>query len=165
MPRRLDQPRRGPTAILATLICLCLSACASSDISVTEVMNHSLCNNLTSGVQRIAFEDLASVRGARLLAPPSEPVVPVESAQDVLLVAVFNGEQPTPGYGFELQEAFVEADHVVLNYRWHAPSPGAVMAQMVTSPCSVIQINDAEGITSVSALIDGVELGRLTLSV
>jgi hypothetical protein len=105
------------------------------------------------------------VRGARLLAAPSEPVAPAESTQEVLLVAVFNGEQPTPGYGFELSEAFVEADQVVLNYRWLTPSPGAVMAQMITSPCSVIQINDAEGITSVSALIDGVELGRLALSV
>ena len=139
MLSHMTQLHRKIAPTLAALACLCLNACAAKDISVTEVMNHSLCNNLTVGVQRITYADLARVRGAQLLTPPgTEPSAP---EPEMLLIAVFNGEQPTPGYGFELQKASAHTDQVVLTYRWLSPSPDAVMAQMITSPCSVVELN------------------------
>jgi len=149
---------------MAALACLCLNACGPDAISATEVMNHSLCSNLTDGVQRITYAELARVRGARLLTPPS--MTPSEEPEpEVLLVAVFNGEQPTPGYGFELQDASAQGSRVVLTYHWRSPSPNAVMAQMITSPCSVVQIAGADGVDSVSVVVDGVEFARLALSI
>jgi len=143
-------------------ICLAASACAGSPVEVSEIMNHGLCNTLTAGVARIAYADLARVRGARLLTP-SQTIPDEATAEDPTLVAVFNGEQPTPGYGFELVSATAHGTELVLDYHWLSPAPGAVMAQVITSPCSVVQIARAEKVSAVTVKLDGAEFGRLRL--
>jgi hypothetical protein len=57
---------------------------------------------------------------------------------ELLLLSLYRGSQPTPGYRFELSSAERHGRTVQLNVDWLEPEPGAVLAQMITTPCLVI---------------------------
>jgi hypothetical protein len=156
----------GKAVVLLASVMACCTSCSAPAANVTEVLNHSLCNSLPEGISRVEFADLAKIRGTKLLdtAGGSGPESEAESLGDVLLVAVSNGSQPTPGYGFELQSVDGSSAEVRLQYRWLTPAPDAVMAQMLTSPCSVVQIQSAQPPTAISAWLDGVLLDKLVLT-
>ena len=141
-----------------------LSACQQqAPVEVSEVLNHSICQKLRTGLTIVEASRLATIRGTRMLnAPPAaQPADPVEP--EGVLIAVSNGSQPTPGYAFKLEAASAEQNEVVLNYRWITPASDAVLAQMVTSPCSVVRIANAGRADAVSAKLDGREIGRVSL--
>ena len=152
-------PNSPAIALLASVLAFCTS-CGGPSINVTEVLNHGLCKSLPQGISRVEFANLAKIRGTKLLNPAGESSADTTTAplRDVILVAVSNGPQPTPGYGFELQS--VDG----LLYHWLKPAPDAVMAQMVTSPCSVVQIQSAQPPNTVSAWLDGRLLDELVLT-
>jgi hypothetical protein len=141
------------------------SSCSTPAVEVTEVLNHGVCKTLDKGISRVQFGDLAKIRGSQLLTPGEPAAVDAElEVSDVLLVAVSNGSQPTPGYGFELQSVGGNIEEVRLEYRWLKPAPEAVMAQMITSPCSVVRLHSEQPPQAVSAWLDGNPLGTLDLS-
>ena len=158
-------PNSPAIALLACILAFCTS-CGGPSINVTEVLNHSLCKSLPQGISRVEFANLAKIRGTKLLNPAGESSADTTTAplRDVILVAVSNGPQPTPGYGFELQSVDGSTAEVRLLYHWLEPAPDAVMAQMVTSPCSVVQIQSARPPTAVSAWLDGRLLDELVLT-
>jgi PrcB C-terminal len=58
------------------------------------------------------------------------------------VLAVFMGQRPTAGYGLALQDPNVEvADGVgKVVVRFEEPEPGAMVAQVLTSPCLLLRI-------------------------
>ena len=146
--------------------CLSLIGCGAEPVNITEVLNHSQCNHLRTGLSQIEFADLARIRGTRLLTSPGaapEPATGVGAELGVLLFAVSKGSQPTPGYRFELMGVQAQGTEVELRYAWLVPLEEAVLAQVVTSPCSVVQLPDQPQVSAVSAWLDGQELGRIEL--
>ncbi len=156
--KKIFQHLRSCSFASLFLACAALStSCSSQSVEVAEILNHSLCQSLRKGLNVVHFEDLAKIRGVEMLTPPEMP-------QNVLLLAVSNGSQPTPGYRFELVEASARQQQLHLNYRWIKPSEDAVMSHMVTSPCSVIQINTQAELAAVEAYLDSETLGRVELT-
>ncbi len=157
---------RGRTVVLLAWVMAGCASCSAPAINVTEVLNHSLCNSLPDGISRVEFADLAKIRGTTLLDAAGESGAEsvAEPLGGVVLVAVSKGSQPTPGYGFELQSVDGSNAEVRLQYRWLTPAPDAVMAQMLTSPCSVVQIHSDQLPATVSAWLDGVLLDKLVLA-
>jgi len=148
--------------LLTGLVVFLCSACSAPAVEVTEVLNYGMCKTLKKGIQQVDFADLARIRGSRLLGGETTTVT-AGIDQPMLLVAVSNGSQPTPGYGFELVVAGGSATAVRLDYRWLTPAPDAVLAQVVTSPCSVVQLSTPKAPGSVSAWLDGTQLDTLVL--
>ena len=58
--------------------------------------------------------------------------------EGVLLVAM--GQKPTGGYGLDLNREFavVSDDMAVLSVSWIDPPKGAILPQIITSPCLAI---------------------------
>jgi len=119
---------------MATAGVLC--ACSpGSEIATVEVLNDAHCRTPQMGLQQIGYGDIASLRGQTLLGistgkPVDEP--------ELLLLSLYRGSQPTPGYRFELNSTERHGRTVQLRVDWLEPEPGAVLAQMMTTPCLVI---------------------------
>ncbi len=62
------------------------------------------------------------------------------SRQATLLVQM--GQKPTPGYGLwpEQPVARLRGDVLEVILDWQSPPPGAILAQVITSPCMLIAI-------------------------
>ncbi len=60
------------------------------------------------------------------------------SREGILIVAM--GQKPTGGYGLELNREFavISDDTAVLRVSWIDPPEGAILPQIITSPCLVI---------------------------
>ena len=60
------------------------------------------------------------------------------SREGILIVAM--GQKPTGGYGLELNREFavISDDTAVLRVSWIDPPKGAILPQIITSPCLVI---------------------------
>ncbi len=160
---RADRQRHAARLLLAIVPLIAAGCQSSPPVEVSEILNHGLCKTLRKGLTVVDYDRLADIRGARMLnARQADPEPGSESATGTLL-AVSNGSQPTPGYAFELREARADGTHLVLDYTWREPPPDAVLAQVVTSPCSVVRIFNAGSARSVAALLDGAEIGRVDL--
>ena len=141
-----------------------LSACQQqAPVEVSEVLNHSTCQKLRTGLTIVEETRLATIRGTRMLNAPAPARAAEQADPDDVLIAVSNGSQPTPGYAFKLETASAEDNEIVLNYQWITPAADAVLAQVVTSPCSVVRIVHAGRARAVSARLDGREIGRVNL--
>lgn len=164
--------------LLPMLICpglaLGLFSCGGPQVNITEVLNHGQCRKLDDGFQLISMQALPRIRGARLLQPetPTDAGTTAlpPSDSDITLVAISNGAQPSAGYHFELMSAEAEGLVVKLTYAWRTPDPGAMVAQVMTSPCSVVQLESVskdakqKKIEAVTASVDGALIGRIELN-
>lgn len=147
---------------------LLTGGCQQTPVEVSEVLNHGMCQTLRTGLTVISQDELPDIRGARLLNAPANDGRQgkdggADAADEDVLIAVSNGSQPTPGYAFKLEAAEARGDEIILKYSWMQPAPDAVLAQVVTSPCSVVRLVNAGRAASVSARLDGTELGRAKL--
>ncbi len=81
------------------------------------------------------------VTSARVPAPPL-PVVDF-SREEVLVLAM--GSRSTAGYGLSLAEKSAVVRDGVLTVRvdWSEPPPGALLAQVMTSPCLLMKVPTA----------------------
>ena len=50
------------------------------------------------------------------------------------------GEKPTPGYGIEIVSQTRDRERITVAYRLSTPAAGAILPQMMTSPCRQIQL-------------------------
>ncbi len=158
---------------LLAICCLC-AACNGQKPVVTELLNYDQCQQLEPGAAQISLGELAGVRGSRLLTPPgsSQPARNLETPPHVILVAVYHGTRPTAGYNLELLSAKQNGDHLRLEYTMHSPAPDMAVAQVVTSPCSVVQIDYAPQPAAdpvvpggrVSAWLDEEKIGELEVA-
>ena len=154
--------RRNPLALLILVCVGCCFGCSAHDpIAALEVLKHGNCTITEPGVQTVRYEDLAQLRGSKLLAMTTTPA---SQDTDLLLLAVSKGRQPTPGYSFELLNAFNDAGIATVEVRWIEPPKDAVLAQMITHPCIVIGLQRGE-FAQLRAIDDqGNRIGELSIS-
>ena len=69
----------------------------------------------------------------------SGPPPPVDFSNSVA-AGVFLGSRPTAGYRVDVVTIRVEGNAVVIEYRERAPAPGALVAQIVTSPFHLVRL-------------------------
>ena len=58
------------------------------------------------------------------------------------VVRIQMGQRPTGGYGIELAEphATLNDGEVLIRLRWIEPAPGAIVTQILTSPCLIVSL-------------------------
>lgn len=152
---------RAPLLPALTLALLTAAGCAPMpEIALTEMLNSGDCRNATAGLSRIDLARVAALKGNRLIGI-SEPTP--AAGPELLLLLVSRGEQPTPGYGFELDGASRDGGLLSLEVRWRTPDPDQVLAQMLTSPCLVVGLEPG-GFERVRAVDqNGTLIGELAL--
>lgn len=65
--------------------------------------------------------------------------------QKEMVLAVFLGSRPVPGYRVEIARVAVEGDALVVQYRETRPAPGAVAAQVLTFPFHIVAVPTRAG--------------------
>ena len=145
-----------------------LSGCqASTPITAVELFSHANCHGVSKGLKQIQFADLAGIRNVQMLTSPAPqsatPSNTDQQLEDVLLFVISNGNQPTPGYGFDLTATEATSDEITLRYRWRTPAADAILTQVMTSPCTVIQLDAHPDLAAVNAWLDDTLLGRVEL--
>lgn len=136
----------GATALLFALSLPLLGAegggCSGDrEVPVTVVRGGAQCGGAAEGpsVRRLASAaELAGAFAGELGGPPP-PVLDFREAA-VLLVA--SGRRPTAGHAVELAapKAPVKGGVALVQVTLRAPEPGAITAQVVTSPCLVVAL-------------------------
>jgi hypothetical protein len=168
--RRPDKP--GAAAALALGLTFA-GGCADSSVEAVTVLNYNHCRGLEAGLTRVDYAAVAGIRGSTLLSMTEpeqnrpegadQPGNPAEPGDDLLLVAISRGRQPTPGYAFALEGARRQDGTAVVSVRWDTPESGAVLAQVMTHPCLVVSL-PGTGLTRVEAVDQsGTSLGSLDL--
>ena len=118
------------------LFMACLSSCVErTGLAALEVLNIGNCNGAIAGVHQVSYAQLASFRGSKLLGISTTTSI---ETPELILLAVYKGPQPTPGYRFSLRDAQLEGTTARLDVQWHTPDPQSVQAQVISSPCMVI---------------------------
>lgn len=155
-------PVRNVIAALGALGAAMLGGCADdSAVTATTVLNYNQCQGLEAGLTRVDYAAVAGIRGGTLLGM-SRPKGDAQG-DDLLLVAISRGRQPTPGYGFTLEGAHRRDSTVVISVNWETPASGAVLPQTLTHPCLVVGLPRA-GFERVEAVDQtGESLGELEL--
>lgn len=138
-PARPRTKRMGAGLALLSGVAL-LSGCDDGTaLDATTVLNYNRCQGLEPGLTRVDYAAVAGIRGGTLLGITEPDDGESASADDeLLLVAISRGRQPTPGYGFTLEEAHRRDQVAVIEVRWETPASGAVLAQTLTHPCLVV---------------------------
>jgi hypothetical protein len=127
---------RSIIAGLFTALVGVLGGCSGhSGLDTVEVLNDANCRNPPMGLTRIDYGDIARLRGQTLLGISIEPS---SDEPELLLLSVYRGPQPTPGYGFALKNSEQHGRTLHLNLTWQQPESGAVLAQLLTTPCLVV---------------------------
>ncbi len=131
------------------------------NLGSTEVLNHGDCQTLKSGMSLVSFDDVAKIRGSKLIGmteleqPDKEP--------DLFLLAISKGEQPTPGYKFILGNAYLDRETAVIEVFWTKPEADAVLPRVMTHPCIVVGLE--AGLFRIVRAVDGAGalLGELVI--
>ena len=158
-----------------------LSTCSQPDrVMVNEVLNHHQCAKVKAGVAQVDKAQIAGIRGATqvmvadvaqtptrnktlMATDPTGEGVPAEAPSE-LFVAVSRGRQPTTGYALKLLRAGAKGRTVTLDYEWQQPGPDSMQAQVITSPCSVVQLSFDTGVEAVAATMNGEAFATLELA-
>ena len=135
-------------AAILTATVLTMLACSSTPVNVVEVMHHTQCRNLPTGASTIEFDQLAKIRGGRLLSrqnnTPSTTTTTTSSNASPQgsgpMYVIYNGPQPTAGYRLTLQQVAQEGRTVNIHVQTQPPPAGALVNQVITHPCLVIQL-------------------------
>jgi hypothetical protein len=154
-------PKHTPMWMTALLCAgLCAGCSARDPIPAATLLNHGNCTITEPGIRLVSYEDVARLRGSKLL---NMTTAQVNQGPDLVLLAISKGRQPSPGYQFDLIDAFID-DHVAtIELRWLAPDEDTVQAQMTTQPCIVIGLERGT-LTEVRAIDEQANLiGELTL--
>jgi len=78
-------------------------------------------------------------KGRMLGQSPRTPAVDFDAEH---VVDIQMGQKPTGGYGIELAEphATLNDGEALIRLRWIEPAPGAIVTQILTSPCLVVAL-------------------------
>ncbi len=143
------------------LVTTSIAGC-SAPLGTAEVLKHGNCQTLTSGLTEVTYERIAEIRNSRLIGMTDQEQPQIES--DLLLLAISNGEQPTPGYGFSITDARLERETAVIEFFWQEPEADAVLPQVMTHPCIVIGLEKGSYLDVRAVDQTGKLLGELSLS-
>ena len=131
--------------VLAPICLSCLIGCDRGlELAATEVLNNTNCKGAEDGLRKVSYADVAQLRGSTLLSMTGSAETAERSAAtgkpELLLFAISQGRQPTPGYFFTLKDARLKQDVAELQLTWQTPDPESVQAQVITYPCIVIGV-------------------------
>jgi len=154
-------PKHTPMWMTALLCAgLCAGCSARDPIPAATLLNHGNCTITEPGIRLVSYEDVAHLRGSKLL---NMTTAQVNQGPDLILLAISRGRQPSPGYQFDLIDAFIDGHVATIELRWVVPDDDAVQAQMTTKPCIVIGLERGT-FTEVRAIDEQANLiGELTL--
>lgn len=64
----------------------------------------------------------------------------------VSVIVISMGQKPTPGYAVDVPEGSVtlQGTSLTISTVWHQPSEGAILPQVITSPCVAITVPTAQ---------------------
>ena len=137
------------------LLCCGLCACGRTPGAVSAegkrvplriLYQDGLCggNRPTPSVTLVADSDqlkriFTEVKGRMLAQSPPAPTVDFDAEH---VVTIQMGQKPTGGYGIELAEphATLNNGEAFIRLRWIEPAPGAIVTQILTSPCLIISL-------------------------
>ncbi len=136
---------------LCALIASCLAGCVGASPSATTVLVEALYRSAHCGAPdtdpvathlanaETLARTYASVRRLAVNDGAKPPVVDF-TRNAALLVNM--GTRPTSGYALSLADnsARIVADRLEVVLDWQSPPPGAVVAQVLTSPCLILRI-------------------------
>lgn len=131
----------GGIAVLGSLLLsACQSGTADGRVAVEMVAGADQC-----GRNEVALEWVESSSdlpgNVKRLASASESVMNTGGA--VLLV--YLGQKPTPGYGAVLREAGLSEGRLHIDLTAEKPDPGAMLAQVITTPCVALRVPSDTG--------------------
>jgi hypothetical protein len=84
-----------------------------------------------------------------------------------VMVAVFQGQQTTGGYGVHITGIERRGDQLLVHATFTSPGPGAIVTQVLTSPAHIVSIaaSDAAGLREAILIDDtGLEQARTTIT-
>lgn len=70
---------------------------------------------------------------------PARPPVAIDFAKE-MVVGVFLGSRPTPGYGVTIVSAVEEGKVLRVRYRVTSPPSDAILAQVITFPYQIVAV-------------------------
>ncbi|TDT43322.1 protease stability complex PrcB-like protein [Halospina denitrificans] len=147
----------GGVAVLGSLLlAACQSGTADDGVAVEMVASADQCGRdeaaLVWAENRSDFP-----AGSEAMATASESVL---NAGDPVLL-VYLGQKPTPGYSAALQGSALTDGRLHIDLKAEEPDPGAMMAQVITTPCVALRIPSGvdAGELVVSMDADGFPLG------
>jgi len=143
-----------------------LQGCKTSTVEVSEILNHNFCSTLPEGVRQVEFADLAAIVGAKLLEGEIEdPATDASSAAaSSIFIAIYKGVQPTLGHGFDLNKAEAKGDEIALHYTWRTPTADTIVPQVLSQPCSVVELRGPELPRQISVWLNGEPYEQLALT-
>ena len=129
-------------AALALALSVLAGGCDTDPtIEGTVVRRHDQCTGLQAGVTLVDRDAVAAIRGGNRLDTAGGDTVP---DGDLVMIAISRGEQPTAGYGFDVDGFRREPGTAVVDVTWTTPSPDAMVAQVITHPCVVVGIAESD---------------------
>ena len=155
------RPLKTLQTLLLALLAGYLSGCGDQpQFAAIEVLNYANCQGAERGVRQVSYAEVAKLRGSTLLGMTTGDS---SDTPEVILLSVFKGAQPTPGFSFSLSTARLVQGTAELTVQWHEPDPNMVQAQMMTYPCLVIGIEPGGYSTVRVREGDGTLLGELAI--
>ncbi len=150
-------------AVLAAgVLAGCAGCAAGASLEASSVLSYDQCRGIDVGLTQVDFADVAGIRGGTLL-NMTRPEPAPEGEEDLLLVAISRGPQPTPGYAITLDRALRRDSTAQITVTWTTPESGAVLAEVMTHPCLVVAL-PRRGLSRVEAVDQsGSALGTLEL--
>jgi hypothetical protein len=140
---------------LLLLLCCGLWACIHSTaiysaegqrVPVRILYQDALCggNRPSPSVTLVAGSDqlkriFIESKGRMLGPSPPTPAVDFDTEH---VVDIQMGQKPSGGYGIELAEphATLNGGEALIRLRWVEPAPGAIVTQILTSPCLIVSL-------------------------
>lgn len=157
-------------AIGLAVLALGSAGCSGNrPVQAQVLLNHQQCQTLRAGVTEVRVEQIAAIRGSRLLQHPDaqsglgSPATATPLSAATRLFAVSRGAMPTPGYQFEMDRAELADTTLTLALHWRTPAADSVQPQVQTHPCMVIALPVAQASTLVVRAGEQ-ELGRMALA-
>lgn len=109
------------------------------NVTVTQIATGTNANTTEAGVQVATTASAAGSLYARAYGRQSSVPTP-PSVTGRSLIGVFLGQRPTGGYGVQVIGASSSGAQLTLRVRLTAPAPGAILAQVITSPWAIVSV-------------------------
>ncbi|GGR85613.1 protease complex subunit PrcB family protein [Deinococcus sedimenti] len=108
-------------------------------VTVTQIATGTNANISEAAVQVATTASAASSLYTRAYGRQSSVPTP-PSVTGRTLIGVFLGQRPTGGYGVQVLSASGSTGSLTLRVRLTAPAPGAILAQVITSPWAIVSV-------------------------
>lgn len=157
--RARSHKRSAPYIFFSLIVLLACTACEPPQrLNITEILAYDFCAALEKPVSWVSIEDFNDIRGVTLVGGAM-----TKPEQASAYLALYNGQHPTAGFGFELTHATLNDGLLALALEWREPLPGDVVAQVLSTPCLILAMTPAELVTRVDVSLNATQFGTLAI--